>query len=158
MIFYGIIKNVLAPVFLTVLKPALIIIGGLIDGLITGFGFVAKVIMGVVDAIKLLIKLVNNNPLVTGIGNVIDNAFGGGRAAGGSVVGGTSYMVGERGPELFTPSGSGMITPNNRLGGNTINITLNGEIDSEGTARQIINVLNNSFYRGTSGAAALVTS
>jgi hypothetical protein len=67
-------------------------------------------------------------------------------------------MVGERGPELFTPSGSGMITPNNRLGGNTINITVNGAIDSEGTARQIINVLNNSFYRGTSGAAALVTS
>jgi hypothetical protein len=156
--FYGIIKNILAPVLLTVLKPALTVIGSLVNGLITGFGMVAKVIMGVVDAIKFLINLVQSNPLVKGIGNLIDSAFGGGRAAGGSVIGGTSYLVGERGAELFTPSQSGTITPNNRLGGNTINITVNGAIDSEGTARQIINVLNNSFYRGTSGAAALVTS
>jgi hypothetical protein len=33
--------------------------------------------------------------------------------------------VGERGPELFTPSSSGNITPNNALGGGgTINITV----------------------------------
>jgi len=153
-----VVTKVLAPAFLTVLRPALNIIQGLINGLITGFGMVAKVIMSVVDAIKFLINLVKNNPLVQGIGNLIDNAFGGGRAAGGSVIGGTSYLVGERGAELFTPSQSGMITPNNKLGGNTINITVNGAIDSEGTARQIINVLNNSFYRGTSGAGALVTS
>jgi hypothetical protein len=83
--------------------------------------------------------------------------FGGGKAAGGPVRSGTSYLVGERGPELFTPSGSGMITPNNRLvsGGSTININVTGAIDPEGTARSIINVLNNSFYRGTGGANTL---
>jgi hypothetical protein len=42
--------------------------------------------------------------------------------------------------------------------GNTFNITVNGAIDAEGTARTIVNVLNNSFYRGTGGATALVTS
>jgi len=39
--------------------------------------------------------------------------------------------------------------------GNTINITVNGAIDSEGTARTIVNSLNDSYYRGTSGASSL---
>lgn len=38
-------------------------------------------------------------------------SFGGARAAGGPVDGGKSYLVGERGPELFTPARSGVITP-----------------------------------------------
>jgi hypothetical protein len=37
-----------------------------------------------------------------------------------------------------------------------IDITVNGAIDPEGTSRTIVNTLNNSFYRGTSGAGALV--
>ena len=36
-----------------------------------------------------------------------------------------------------------------------INVTVNGAIDAEGTARTIVNVLNDSFYRGTGGAGAL---
>ena len=36
---------------------------------------------------------------------------------GGAVTGGQSYMVGERGAEIFTPNKSGYITPNNKLGG-----------------------------------------
>lgn len=50
--------------------------------------------------------------------------FRGARAAGGPVAPGGSYLVGERGPELFTPSSSGNITPNNAMGGGTINITV----------------------------------
>ncbi len=38
------------------------------------------------------------------------------RATGGSVLSGTPYLVGEHGPELFTPGRSGEITPNNQLG------------------------------------------
>ena len=34
----------------------------------------------------------------------------------------------------------------------TINLTVNGAIDAEGTARTIVDTLNNSFYRGTGGA------
>ncbi len=47
---------------------------------------------------------------------------GSGAAHGGRVFAGHTTLVGERGPELFTPSRDGMITPNNRLGGggNTI--------------------------------------
>jgi hypothetical protein len=50
------------------------------------------------------------------------------RAVGGPVSAMDSYMVGERGPELFTPGAGGFITPNNRLGGSsgpTYNITVN---------------------------------
>lgn len=39
------------------------------------------------------------------------------RAHGGRVSAGGSFLVGERGPELFTPGASGNITPNSRLGG-----------------------------------------
>ena len=57
--------------------------------------------------------------------------FRGARAAGGPVAPGGSYLVGERGPELFTPSSSGNITPNNAMGGNTINITVQGADPNE---------------------------
>jgi hypothetical protein len=109
---------------------------------------------------KKLVDFIASNPILKGIGNLFEGAFGGGKAMGGPVKLGTSYLVGERGPELFTPSGSGMITPNNRLGGGntTINLNVSGAIDPEGTARSIINVLNNSFYRGTNGANNLVLS
>jgi hypothetical protein len=40
--------------------------------------------------------------------------------------------------------------------GTTINLTVNGAIDSEGTARTIVDTLNNSYYRGTGGATGLV--
>jgi hypothetical protein len=46
------------------------------------------------------------------------------RALGGPVQMGNSYLVGERGPELFTPSSSGNITPNHAMGGGA-NITVN---------------------------------
>ena len=52
------------------------------------------------------------------------------RAGGGSVKGGSQYLVGERGPELFTPGVSGMVTPNHALGGST-NIVVN--VDASGS-------------------------
>ncbi len=48
---------------------------------------------------------------------------GGGVAAGGPVVRNRAFIVGEQGPELFTPSQSGRILPNGSLpggGGNTV--------------------------------------
>jgi hypothetical protein len=36
-----------------------------------------------------------------------------------------------------------------------INVTVNGAIDKEGTARTIVDTLNDSYYRGTGGASAL---
>jgi lambda family phage tail tape measure protein len=52
-------------------------------------------------------------------------AAGGYMASGGPVEGNQSYIVGENGPELFMPSRSGSIVPNNKLsdmgGGQTVN-------------------------------------
>jgi len=48
----------------------------------------------------------------TGIVGSIMGAFGGARANGGPVSSGKSYLVGERGPELFVPSRGGTIVPN----------------------------------------------
>jgi hypothetical protein len=45
-----------------------------------------------------------------------------GRALGGPVMGGTPYLVGESGPELFTPNTTGSITRNGDLGGSTTNV------------------------------------
>ena len=53
------------------------------------------------------------------------------KADGGPVKAGGSYIVGERGPELFTPRSSGMITPNHALGGST-NVVVN--VDASGSA------------------------
>ncbi len=58
-------------------------------------------------------------------------AFRGAMADGGPVKGGSSYLVGERGPELFTPRSSGNITPNHELGGST-NIVVN--VDASGSS------------------------
>lgn len=69
-------------------------------------------------------------------------AVAGARAAGGPVTGGRPYLVGERGPEIFTPGRSGAITPNHRLGGGTVTVnasfTINAQTgDPEAIAREV---------------------
>lgn len=74
------------------------------------------------------------------------------RAGGGPVASSQSYLVGEMGPELFTPSsGGGRITPNDALGGNTYNITVNAGMGTNGAAlgEQIVTAIKR--YERTSG-------
>jgi len=67
------------------------------------------------------------------------NAFLGGlpgigsffRANGGPVSTGKSYMVGERGPEMFVPNTSGRIVPNSDMGSST-NVVVN--VDASGSS------------------------
>lgn len=152
----GFVRDNLAPAIGTILRVAFEVVGTAIAGVITGVSRLINFFDNVIDKIKEFINLVKNNPLVQGLGDIIGKVFGGGKAAGGPVNAGTTYLVGERGPELFTPSGSGSIIPNHKLGGGggSVNITVNGAIDPESTARQIITLLNNSTYRGTLGAGA----
>jgi hypothetical protein len=70
-----------------------------------------------------------------GAGNLVDS-LGGSRAAGGSVMGGGAYRVGEFGPEMFVPSGSGSIRSAAGAGGNVV-ININGAVDANGTRRQL---------------------
>jgi len=158
MALFEFLAKYVAPLLGGVLKLAIEGIGialgvviNLVGALISGFQKVATVVTTVVNGIKALIDLVKNNPAVRGISGLIDNAFGGFRATGGSVSAGSPYVVGERGAELFVPSSNGTIVPNGGSG-STINITVNGAIDAEGTARTIVDVLNRSNARGTLGA------
>jgi len=66
----------------------------------------------------------------------------GGLASGGTAMGGSTYLVGEKGPELFTPGRTGSVTPNSALGGvqvGSINITVEntGEQLSPAAQKQI---------------------
>lgn len=63
-------------------------------------------------------------------GGFLGKLFGGGKASGGTVQGGRSYMVGERGPELFTPGRTGSIAPSGSFGG--ANVTVN--VDASGSS------------------------
>jgi hypothetical protein len=40
--------------------------------------------------------------------------------------------------------------------GTTINVNVSGAVDREGTARTIVETLNDSYYRGTNGARGLI--
>jgi hypothetical protein len=59
------------------------------------------------------------------------------RASGGPVSAGGTYLVGEKGPELFTPGEYGRIAANGSGGGLTIVITGNSFVGKEGIADEI---------------------
>lgn len=86
-----------------------------------------------------------------GLGGIISGIFGGGGGGGGSLIGsgfgfggflasggdvepGTSYIVGEKGPETFVPRVPGTIVPNTTTGGKKFNVVNNFLI--QGTMNQ----------------------
>jgi len=148
---YEFAKTYFAPFIGEVLGAAFKVLGVAISGVIGFFSNLVNIIDRAYRSIVSFVSFVRNNPVTSAIGGV----FGGGRAAGGPVSAGTTYLVGENGPELFTSQTSGTIIPNNKMGGgNTINITVNGALDTEGTARTIVDILNRSQARGSLGAGA----
>jgi len=76
------------------------------------------------DVLRFQIKKSITEPLSGGLNSWLTGITG--RASGGPVYGGNSYIVGEAGPELFSPGASGAITPNNALGGMNVNIQVVG--------------------------------
>jgi hypothetical protein len=65
--------------------------------------------------------------LLGSLASSVTGLFGGapGRAIGGAVTGGSAYMVGERGPELFVPTASGRIETSGQSQRRPINVTVN---------------------------------
>jgi hypothetical protein len=62
-----------------------------------------------------------------------------GFANGGPVLGGSPIIVGERGPELFVPGSNGNVVPNNAMGGNTYQITVQAGVgDPRAIGQQIV--------------------
>ena len=113
------------------------------------------------DIMRIILRQAVTQPLANavmgGLGSIF-GSFGGGKAVGGPVSSGTTYLVGEEGPELFTPSTSGAIVPNHRLasagsGGGTYYIDARGA-DRTGLARleSMIRQLDGSIEHRALGA------
>jgi hypothetical protein len=82
-----------------------------------------------------------------------------GGSVGGGLVAAMSGAAGASGTSFSTAlTQSAAIRRAELATGSTINVTVNGAIDSEGTARTIVNTLNDSYYRGTGGGGQLITA
>jgi phage-related minor tail protein len=100
----------------------------------TVFGIIQKIVDFIAYSINGIINLISKIP---GVGTVLNTVPG--RALGGPVEAGQTYMVGEKGPELFVPQNSGTIIPNDTLsnmssgGGSqpTYNIVINNPVAEE---------------------------
>ena len=86
-------------------------------------------------------------------GDSVSGGTGGVAAASKNAASATANMV------RLTPVATADYAQRNAgmaAAGTTINLTVTGALDKEGTARTIIDTLNNSYYRGTGGATNLV--
>jgi hypothetical protein len=146
------------------LVGAMIVLSGIIKLVAIGFDAIATAIEHVIGWIKQAIgwfdKIIGKVGAFTGsVGKVV----GGGadkvgdffkgifKADGGPVSGGKSYIVGERGPELFTPSSSGNITPNHKLGigGGEITVNFNNAVvRSEDDMRRMVDEIRRALAEG----------
>ena len=90
------------------------------------------------EAARAIVNDLASSLLRLGINTLLRRSFGGifsdlpGLENGGRASAGRSYLVGERGPEIFTPKSSGTVIPNNQIGsgGGGTNIVVN--VSAEG--------------------------
>lgn len=84
------------------------------------------------------------------LGGVVQKgaAITGLRASGGPVSAGGSYIVGEQGPELFVPRGSGSIVPNG-AGGITVNVVVNGDVSGQELVEKVQESMMQSLRMNT---------
>jgi hypothetical protein len=92
------------------------------------FDQMAASIWSVIDAYVALNSFKNG-----GGGSKPTPIIAGAAAEGGPVIGGLTYLVGEKGPELFTPNRNGWIHTNDELMGSRgqdiyVNVNFNGEV------------------------------
>jgi hypothetical protein len=87
----------------------------------------------------------------TGTGSTTTSSAGVKSAVSGAAIAG-GFTDSQNAARLAAMGAGGFTDSQNAA---RINLTVNGAIDAEGTARTIVNVLNDSFYRGTGGAGAL---
>ncbi|HLP30990.1 MAG TPA: tape measure protein [Geothrix sp.] len=72
-------------------------------------------------------------------------------ASGGYRSGNLPYLVGENGPEIFSPGRPGTITPNGAIGGQTINVSMSVNVDANGNAQVQTQAGSADFAKGLKG-------
>lgn len=94
------------------------------------------------DITRIFLRKMVTEPLADAVSGVFKGfdfggIFGGARAAGGPVAGGSAYLVGERGPELFVPKSSGDIMSNAAMqGSRAVVINMNVQASDAGSFRR----------------------
>jgi hypothetical protein len=135
-------RDVLAPILGKTLGKAFEIVGVAIGGLIDGLARVVSFFDDLYNKIKRVIEISKQ------IGSSL-NPF----SSASFETGATSPAAPMAAPAPAMPNEP--IAAYRYVGGQgTTNITVNGAIDSESTARQIVSILNDSSARGTLGSAA----
>jgi len=128
------------------LRPVMEFLNPIINGLRSAFNSVKNSINDNSEELKPLINLFKNvaefsrDVLAPILGKTLGKAF----EIVGAAIGGLIGPVMPNEP----------IAAYLYVSGGTTNITVNGAIDSESTARQIVSILNDSSARGTLGSAA----
>jgi hypothetical protein len=146
--FFNLLKNI-TDFVVTYVAPAI--------GQTLGLAFKAlgKILEGVIDTFASFVsKITKIYDTITGILNAIKGAG----SAVGNFISGASFPSGATSPSAPvapTPAAPSMPRYVYASTGST-NITVNGAIDSESTARQIVGLLNDSSARGTLGGSGLV--
>jgi hypothetical protein len=125
-----------------------------------GFAFesLGSIISGIIGIFASFVDKLNK--IYNTITGIIDAIRGAGSAVGNFFSGASFSPAAPSGPSFDsspfiptpTPFPSGIYQ---NVGMGTTNITVNGAIDSESTARQIVSLLNDSSARGTLGSSAL---
>jgi hypothetical protein len=151
------------------------IVGGVIN-------VIRNLVSGAIDGINALIKAYNAIPLLPNIPTISKPSFttpttsapkvstptytaptisdAGGGATTGTTSGTTSVAAAASSAATASTTIGSFNAGSFRLAeaatsGNVYNINVTGALDKEGVARQIVEILNDSSYRGTGGAGAL---
>ena len=121
------------------------IVAGFVGTIRTAFDWLKRL----ADRITSVGRAIRDSPigqLAGGVTSAVGSLFG--RAAGGVAAAGRPYIVGERGPELFIPSGSGRVVPSSQTGGGGTVINVTGTmVDPEGVARAVQQAIRRSNGR-----------
>jgi hypothetical protein len=167
----------IAGVVIDIIGGVVKILNGLISGAVAGI----NILIGAYNAIPFLpnvskismptvsVPAVSTNiptsASVTGGSSVFGGGTSGG-TGGATVSGGGGGVATAAKTAAFATAGLAAIPSNFNVGGfrageeadrgTTINVNVSGAVDKEGTARTIVDTLNNSYYRGTGGAGNLV--
>jgi hypothetical protein len=125
--FFGDLWKVVGDIFKSFATAAMDTLGPLFD-------LIKKMLNG---AAELAHHIPNVSNIAGSAAQLVVSHTVGKRALGGPVRAGKSYLVGEKGPELFSSSNSGYITPNNQLAsasGGIDRLDIHMKVDAEGRA------------------------